>query len=284
VPGATAGRPALSATAKRRLCFVQVDGARIRVSVRGDGPPLLLIMGLGGNLEMWGPLEEALNARGLKTIAYDASGTGQSPARLLPQSMTTLARQAVRLLDSLGHPKADVLGISFGGAVAQEVAISYPPNVRRLVLTSTSCGLGGVPGNLLALSELAAPLRPYSPTYLRLAADAIYGRGGGDRDVVADRRGALHDQPPSMWGYLGQLAAAVGWTSLPRLGRIQCPTLVLAGEADAMVPPVNSRILASRIRDARLEVFPEAGHLLLMDQAERCARTIVPFLDHQPKA
>ena len=101
---------------------------------------------------------------------------------------------------------------------------------------------------------------------------------------MSGRQGDSHDQPPSLWGYLGQFAAALGWTSLPRLGRIQCPTLLLAGEADAMVPPVNSRILASRIRDARLEVVPEAGHLLLMDQPERCARTIVPFLDHQPKA
>lgn len=282
MPGATARQSSKPRASKRRLSFMQVEGARIRVSVRGDGPPLLLIMGLGGNLEMWAPLEEALNAHGVETIAYDASGTGQSPARLIPQSMTALARQAARLLDALGYRQADVLGISFGGAVAQELAISHPRRVRHLVLTSTSCGLGGVPGNLFAMSDLAAPLRSYSPTYLRLAADAIYGRGpAAENKVVAHGRRTYRDQPPTLWGYLGQLAAAVGWTSLSRLGRIQCPTLVLAGEADTIVPPVNSRILASRIRGARLEILPDAGHLLLMDHPERCADAIVSFLDHR---
>jgi pimeloyl-ACP methyl ester carboxylesterase len=279
-PGATTGRSSGSRASNRQLTFMQVEGARIRVSVRGKGPPLLLIMGLGGSLEMWAPLEEALNASGLQTIAYDASGTGRSPARLIPQSMSALARQAARLLDALGHRRADVLGISFGGAVAQELAISHPRRVRRLVLTSTSCGLGGVPGNLLALSDLGVPLRSYSPTYLRMASDVVYGRAPGAGGRGTAREGRPHGQPPTLWGYMGQLAAAVGWTSLPRLTRIQCPTLVLAGEDDVIVPPVNSRILAARIKGARLEVFPGAGHLLLMNQPQRCAGTIAPFLGH----
>ena len=102
-------------------------------------------------------------------------GTGLSPTRLVPQRMPGLTRQAAHLLVALGHPHADVLGVSFGGAVAQELALGNQQRVRRLVLVSTACGFGGVPGNPLALSLLATPLRYYSPTFLRLTAGVLYG-------------------------------------------------------------------------------------------------------------
>jgi poly(3-hydroxyoctanoate) depolymerase len=192
----------------RLLTFVLVDGRLLRVSIRGEGRPLLLVMGLGGNIEMWDPLERALDGHGIQTIAYDASGTGHSPTRLVPQRMPGLARQAAHLLDVLGHPRADVLGVSFGGAVAQELAVGNPHRVRRLVLASTMCGLGGVPGNPLALSLLATPLRYYSPAFLRLIAGVLYG------PTVTDREELLREQivarPPTVWGYASQLVAGAG--------------------------------------------------------------------------
>jgi poly(3-hydroxyoctanoate) depolymerase len=267
---------------KRLLTFVRVDGHLVRVSVRGEGPPLLLIMGLGGNIEMWDPLEVALNAFGVQTIAYDASGTGYSPPRLIPQRMSGLARQAAHLLDALGHPCADVLGVSFGGAVAQQLTLSNPQRVRRLVLASTMCGLGGIPGKPLALSVLATPLRYYSPAFMRLTANILYGPADtADPDVRRHQINARRARPPTLWGYLGQLVAVTGWTSLPWLHRVQSPTLVLAGDADPIVPQRNARILASRIPNAQLEIMPGAGHLLLMDHAQPCATTIARFLEPQ---
>jgi pimeloyl-ACP methyl ester carboxylesterase len=263
----------------RVLNFVRVDGHLIRVSVRGEGRPLLLIMGLGGNIEMWDPLERALNARGIQTIAYDASGTGESPARVVPLRMHGLARQAAHLLDALGHPRADALGVSFGGAVAQELTLGHQHRVRRLVLVSTMCGIGAVPGNPLALSLLATPLRYYSPTFLRLTAGILYGpQASADEDLLRSQIAARRARPPSLWGYVGQLVAGAGWSSLPWLHRIHAPTLVLSGEADAIVPPINARILARRIRDAELEIVPNAGHLLLMEHPERVAIRIAEFL------
>lgn len=260
--------------------FVRIDGHLLRVSVRGEGRPLLLIMGLGGNVEMWAPLERGLNARGIQTIAYDASGTGHSPTRLVPQRMAGLARQAAHLLDALGHPSADVLGVSFGGAVAQELTLTNPHRVRRLVLTSTMCGIGGVPGNPLAMSLLATPLRYWSPTFMRLTADVLYGPPEGvDSEVRRAQTDARHARPPSAWGYLSQLVAVAGWSSLPWLHRIRSRTLVLAGDADTIVRPRNARILAARIPDSELEIVPGAGHLLLMDRAEQCAQTIGDFLE-----
>jgi poly(3-hydroxyalkanoate) depolymerase len=265
----------------RLTTFLRIDGQLIRVSVRGEGSPLLLIMGLGGNIEMWDPLERGLNARGIQTIAYDASGTGDSPVRLVPQRMAGLARQAAHLLDALGHPVADVLGVSFGGAVAQELALTNPHRVRQLVLTSTTCGIGGMPGNPVAMSLLATPLRYYSPTFLRLTADVLYGpRAGVDDEVRRAQTNARHARPPSVWGYLSQLLAIAGWSSLPWLHRIRSRTLVLAGGTDPIVPPRNARILVARIPKAELEIVPGAGHLLLMDRADQCAAIIADFLDH----
>jgi poly(3-hydroxyalkanoate) depolymerase len=266
----------------RLLTFVLVDGHLLRVSIRGEGPPLLLVMGLGGNIEMWDRLERAVNRHGIQTIAYDASGTGHSPTRLVPQRMPGLARQAAHLLDALGHPHADVLGVSFGGAVAQELALGNPHRVRRLVLASTSCGLGGVPGNPLALSLLATPLRYYSPAFLRLAAGVLYGPTVTPReDLLREQISARRARPPTVWGYTSQLVAGAGWTSWPWLSRIGAPTLVLAGDRDPIVPPRNARLLARRIPAAQLELVPGAGHLLLLDQPDHCAAVIADFLDHE---
>ena len=264
----------------RVLTFARVDGHLIRVSVRGEGRPLLLIMGLGGNIEMWDPLERSLNARGVQTIAYDASGTGDSPARLTPLRMHGLASQAAHVLDALGHPRADVLGVSFGGAVAQQLTIGHQHRIRRLVLASTTCGIGGVPGSPLALSLLATPLRYYSPAFMRLTANILYGpRASDDHVLLGHQIAARRARPPTLWGYVGQLVATAGWSSLPWLHRIRTPTLVLTGQADAIVPPVNARILACRIPNAELDIVTGAGHLLLMDHADLAATRIAAFLE-----
>jgi poly(3-hydroxyalkanoate) depolymerase len=263
----------------RVLTFVRLDGHLVRVSTRGEGRPLLLIMGLGGNIEMWDPLERALTRRGVQTIAYDASGTGESPPRVIPQGMHGLARQAAHVLDALGHPDADVLGVSFGGAVAQELTLANPHRVRRLVLASTTCGLGAVPGNPVALALLATPLRFYSPAFLRLTANVLYGPCAADNEsLLRSQINARRARPPSVWGYFGQLVASISWSSLPWLHRIRQPTLVLSGVTDPIVPPINARILAGRIPNAELEIVPGAGHLLLMEHAEPVAERIATFL------
>jgi poly(3-hydroxyoctanoate) depolymerase len=259
--------------------FARVDGHLLRVSIRGEGPPILLIMGLGGNIEMWAPLERELHRHGFQTIAYDASGTGHSPPRLVPLRPHGLARQAAHLLDALGLPDADVVGVSFGGGVAQELALRNPHRVRRLVLASTACGLGGVPGNPLALGLLATPLRYYSPRFLQATARWMYGTvSTPDSTLMQQHVSARRSRPPTLWGYASQLYAAAGWTSLPWLHRISMPTLVLAGGKDPIVPSVNARILAARIPDATVHIEPDAGHLLLMERASVCADLVADFL------
>jgi pimeloyl-ACP methyl ester carboxylesterase len=263
--------------------FARVDGHLLRVSVRGDGPPILLIMGLGGNIEMWDPLEREHHTQGFQTIAYDASGTGNSPPRLLPLRPHGLARQAAHLLDTLGLPDAHVIGVSFGGGVAQELAVRNPHRVRRLVPASTACGLGSVPGNPVALGLLATPLRYYSPRFLQATAGRMYGPvDDPDGRVMHQQVQARRSRPPTLWGYASQLYAIAGWSSLPWLHRIAAPTLVVTGTRDPSVPPINARILGARIPDATVHVVPDSGQLLLMDRATESAGLISRFLHADP--
>jgi pimeloyl-ACP methyl ester carboxylesterase len=236
-------------------------------------------MGFGGNIEMWDPLERELNDRGIQTITYDAPGTGESPARIVPRRMPGVARHATHLLDALGLPRVDVLGVSFGGAVAQELALRNPHRVRRIVLAATTCGLGSIPGNPLALALLASPCRNKSPAFFRFTAPFLYGRDlAGDERLLRHQIDVRRARPPSLWGYASQLAAAAGWTSLPWLHHIRSPVLVLTGEVDRIVPAVNARILAARIPDARL-VRCTGGHLFLLEHPSACAETIADFIE-----
>jgi poly(3-hydroxyoctanoate) depolymerase len=259
--------------------LVDVDGLRIRTAIRGHGPPVLLIMGIGGNLDMWGRFETSLHAHDLQTITFDAPGTGSSSGYRLPQRVPALARTIERLLVALDYERVDVLGVSFGGGIAQQLAHQAPMRVRRLVLAATMPGLGGVPGHPRALLSMATPRRYFDRNYYRKVAGRLYGgeaRRNPDRSL--DASVARFARPPSWAGYLAQLYAVPGWSSLPWLRRLPHPTLVLGGDDDPIVPVVNARLLARLIPDARLHVVAGGGHLFLLERADEVAAIVADFL------
>jgi poly(3-hydroxyalkanoate) depolymerase len=264
---------------KRQVRTVPADGLRLRVAVHGSGAPLLLLMGIGGNLDMWTPLVDALPPRTIQTIAVDAPGTGGSTGYRLPRRMPGLARTMERMLDALGYERVDVLGVSFGGVLAQQLAHQYPARVRRLVLAATGPGLGGVPGSPRVLLRMVTPRRYRQPDYFRQIAGELYG-GAARRDPDATLHGSLarFAHPPSGAGYLAQLYAIAGWTSLPWLHRLAAPTLVLHGDDDPIVPLVNGRLLARLIPAATLRVVPGGGHLFLLDRPAELAAVVTSFL------
>jgi poly(3-hydroxyoctanoate) depolymerase len=270
---------ARSRNGRRDVRYVDVDGLRLRVAVRGTGRPLLLLMGIGGNLDLWEPLEQALDPAVIRTVAVDAPGTGGSTGYPLPRRMPGLARTMEHLLDALGQDRLDVLGVSFGGVVAQQLAHQAPGRVRRLVLASTGPGLGGIPGSPRTLLRMATPRRYRQPDYFRRIAGDIYG-GAARRNPDALLHGSLarFAHPPSSRGYLAQLFAIAGWTSLPWLYRLRQPTLVIAGDDDPVVPVANARILHRLIPDARLHIVAGAGHLCLLEAPARTAAVITGFL------
>jgi poly(3-hydroxyoctanoate) depolymerase len=258
--------------------FVDVDGLRLRTSVRGSGRPLLLITGLGVSLDLAAPFERELTARGVQAISFDAPGTGQSAAYAWPRRMSGLARTVESMLDVLGYERVDVLGVSLGGVLAQQLAHQAQHRVRQLVLAATGPGLGGVPGSPRVLLPLLTPRRYHQPEYFRRIAGRVYG-GDARRDPDAVLRHVVTRlEPPSTWGYLGQLYAISGWTSLRWLRRLPQPTLVLAGDDDPIVPLVNARILTHRIPRASLQVIHGGGHLFILERPAATADLVAGFL------
>lgn len=241
-----------------------------------SGVPLLLLNGLGANLEMWEPLRGRLDRR---TIAVDLPGTGGSPTPPLPLTIPQDARLVLGVLDALGVEAVDVLGFSFGGSIALELARLAPQRVRRLVLASTSCGWGGVPGSPLALALLSNPLRYYSPAFFKAVAPAIVGGQGARSQRFLDRQARLRAaRPPTVRGYAYHLWAACLWTSLPWLHTLRQPTLLIAGELDQVTPAVNARIMACLLPAATLRTWPGGGHMLALDSASKVAPEIEGFL------
>jgi len=184
-----------------------------------------------------------------------------------------------RLLDALGHQQVDVLGASLGGVIAQQLAHQAPHRVRRLVLAATGPGLGGIPGSPRALLALATPRRYHQPGhYQRIAARTDGGAARRDPDSLRLTLAAESAAGPPLRGYLGQIYAISGWTSLPWLRTLRQPTLVLAGDDDPIVPAANGRILARCIPHARLHTVRRGGHLFLLDSPAEMAGLVAAFL------
>jgi poly(3-hydroxyalkanoate) depolymerase len=260
-----------------QISLRNIGGQTIRVGIRrGEQAcvPLLLFNGIGANIELVGPFLDALN--GPEAIVFDVPGVGGSPAPTLPYRPSTLVRLSTRLLDELGHDQVDVLGVSWGGALAQQFAFQEQARCRRLVLAATSPGHLMIPGKLNVLLKMATPRRYKDPDYLHRIAGDIYG--GALRTAPELAREHLHHvRWASDYGYYLQLMAGFLWSSLPWLGLLRQPTLVMAGTDDPIVPLVNGRLLTRLIPHARLVTIDD-GHLFLLTSARQCGDVISRFL------
>nr|WP_279582926.1 alpha/beta fold hydrolase [Fodinicola feengrottensis] len=196
---------------------LRVGRQQLHVDIRaGEGTPLLLCNGIGANLELMRPFVERLEAmqgRRIPTIAFDVPGTGGSPTPRLPRWMTGHARLLRELVTKLGFPQVDVLGISWGGALAQEFAHLNPKLCRRVVLCATSMGMVMVPAHPRVLLALASPTRYFRPSRMRELGAAIYGGGFWRR-----QRGRRRLRP----GVPGAGSARLLLADARRLGLDQC--------------------------------------------------------------
>ncbi len=272
----------MSTTAEVRS--VAVGGQLLRVAIR-SGPneaansprlPLLLINGIGARLELLEPFVRELDPA-VEVIRFDPPGVGGSPLPSRPYRFSGLGRLIAGMLTELGYDRVDVLGISWGGGVAQQFAVSQRARCRRLVLVATAMGTPMVPARPSVLVHLVTPRRYLDPGYLGRVAGDLYG--GLARVDSTEIVAAMHDGPraaPSR-GYLYQLAATAGWTSLPLLPRLRQPTLILAGDDDPIIPLANARIMHRLIRDSRLHVY-HGGHLALVTEAAELAPVVDAFL------
>ncbi|MBX6390646.1 MAG: alpha/beta fold hydrolase [Frankia sp.] len=257
-----------------------VNGIEVYFERRGDGPRLLFVNGSGANLEMLAPMLDLLATR-FDVLAHDQRGLGKTEVPPGPYTMADYAADAAALLDHVGWESCRLVGISFGGMVAQEIAVTWPERIERLALLCTSPGgAGGSSYPLHELAELAPVERAarftqlldtrYTPEWLaehpddRVIADGIASQTTAN--VPAERRR----------GELEQLRARRGHDVFDRLSRITCPTLVAAGRFDGIAPVANSEAIVSRIPGATLRVY-DGGHGFLR-QDPRAIPDLLDFL------
>jgi poly(3-hydroxyalkanoate) depolymerase len=258
-------------------------GRVMRVAVREGSlqwPPLLLCNGIGASLELLQPFVDALD-RQRTVIRFDLPGIGGSALPVVPYHMMTLPPLLSGLLDRLGYQQVDVLGISWGGGLAQQFAMQRPARVRRLVLVATGTGSLMVPAHPRVLARMLTPRRHRDRGYAASIAGEIYG--GSLRADPARASDLLHATTrlgPSR-GYYYQLLAGLGWTSLPLLPLLRQPTLILAGDDDPIIPLANARLMHRLIRRSELNIY-HGGHLDLVSEADRMAPIVEAFLTAQP--
>ena len=260
-------------------------GRTLRVAVRpGRDPevtPLLLMNGIGASLEVLQPFVDALDPR-RTVIRFDVPGVGGSPRPVVPYTYATLAPVVARMLALLGHDdRVDVMGFSWGGGLAQQFAVQHRRRCRRLVLAATGTGTLMVPASPWVLSRMLTPRRHRDPEYARRVAGHLYGGTMRREPERAARALHAHSRLGPRRGYYYQLAAGTGWSSLPFLRLIRQPTLVIAGDDDPIIPPVNARVMARLIPQGELHLY-RGGHLTLITEAHDLAPVVERFLDAAP--
>jgi poly(3-hydroxyalkanoate) depolymerase len=258
--------------------YVTAGGQRIRVNVRqGTGVPLVLCNGIGASLEVLDPLVEQMDPE-LTVVRFDVPGTGGSPTSLAPYGLPYLAWVLGRVLSKLGIGVVDVLGLSWGGGLAQQFAFQNPRRCRRLVLVATGTGALMVPAHPRVLAKMLTPRRFSDPDYAASIAGDLYGgtvRAHGE-DVARLFVRQLH--AGSKIGYLHQLLAGAVWTSLFALPAVRQETLIVAGTDDPIIPVINAHIMNALLPHSRLYLH-SGGHIDLVHNAAELAPVIEKFLN-----
>ena len=274
---------------------VKVNDIQMYYEVKGEGFPLVMIQGLGGNLECWNPrLVEGLSKH-FKLILFDNRGAGRTELSKREYTMRLFADDTAGLMNALGISKAHILGMSMGGMIAQELAINYPQKVSKLILCSTSSKPSySKEGSrvLEAMSQssieeltkliLSFPFTlDYPQDLLKLYPMIIFGltsefvKENPDLAKLLLQQGTEH--PTSQEGFRHQYDAVLGFDTQARLQQIKVPTLVLQGKKDRLVPPENGSILAKAIPNAKLVSLEKSGHMLA-EEMDEAIHTVTEFL------
>ena len=258
----------------------------------GSGEPLLLIMGLAADSQAW-MFQIPAFAEHLRTIAFDNRGVGRSSKPVGPYTIHQMADEAAALLDHLEIPSAHVVGVSMGGMIAQELALRHPEKVRRMVLACTypepdhdieeqrRFTVGQMGGKVSAAGKIEIDVSAVDPlSFLQQMLPAVFNQSFIESELPKLMQvfsGALQ-YGFSMEAILGQVAAVMGHKATDRLHGIASPTLVITGDADRLISPANSDILAREIPNARLVKIPGGSHGFNFETPEVFNREVLGFL------
>jgi 3-oxoadipate enol-lactonase len=239
---------------------------------------VLMIMGLSFPLEMWNRTLPEISRR-YRAIVFDNRGVGRSDVPRGPYRIAGMARDAMAVMDAAGVKVAHVMGASMGGMIAQELALRHPDRVKSLLLGCTSCGgFRARPPNLRRVPIFRNWRGMNNEQRARAVVPMLYAKGT-PREVIEEDIQVRLIHYPTLRGTLYQAMAIPFWSSYRRLPRLKPPTLVMHGEQDRVLPPMNGKRLAERIPGARLKMIANAGHMMSSDQPEQTMREILSFLE-----
>ncbi len=239
--------------------------------------PLVILNGIGMNIELLEPVARAVTDR--RIISVDMPGIGGSPDPVFPYTIPCMALTLAALLDRLRIDQVDLVGISWGGAVAQQFAFQHRARLGKMVLAATAAGGATmVPGNFSLLGKLSDPREYTVEKTLRRNLAMLYNGGGSGRVSLNAAKA------PSPLGWACQMAAFSGWSSVPFLPFIGVPTMVMADEEDQLIPPANAHFLHKAIPHSRIAMFEGGGHLFMLSKPHEFGETLTQFLDEAPRA
>jgi pimeloyl-ACP methyl ester carboxylesterase len=271
----------MRAAKRRRVPYVNAAGAKLYFEAHGDGEPLLMIPGFGSTTHVYfaniAPLAERF-----RVVVFDPRGSGRSDVPADGYAMQVFVDDCVAVLQEAGAESAHVVAASFGGMVAQNLALTYPERVRQLVLICTTPGGAHhvlPPAEQLAVflaaGDIADPVAAVRSTYPLHYSDAYVA--DHDSEIVERSLANAHLRSTPE-GRMGQLVAVNQHDTLERLANLRMATLVLHGEDDGIVPVANGRNIAARIPNARIKVYPDARHIVFTECADELNRDIIGFL------
>ncbi len=261
--------------------IAKVGEVNLEYYVEGEGPPLLLIMGMGGQASSWGePFLERLRPH-FRLIRFSNRGTGLSDKPDGDYGIRLMAEDTAALLRELGVAPTHVMGISMGGMIAQELVLNHPSAVQGLVLGCTNCGPAHsavTPVETLArfgqLSNL--PLEERARQFWLMAVTPEFvEREKAFLDGILETALAA----PTPWTTFGkQFVSIQTFDTYERLPQIKAPTLILQGDRDVLVPVQNAEVLKERILGSRVRIVPGVGHCFFWEKPEESASAVVEFL------
>jgi len=264
-----------------RIFFSKIGNQQLRTAIwsgadKGDGKrtPLLFFNGIGANLEIAQAFADTFTGRDI--ITFDMPGVGGSPDPKVPYRPWWVAKAAKQILLENGYSVVDVLGVSWGGGPAQQFAWQNKGMIRKLVLCATTTGVTMVPGNPKALTKMMSPKRYIDRDFLAKNFETLYGDAAKEVGEFS-----INMVPPSVKGYLYQLTAMMGYSTLTFIRRIKCKSLVIMGDQDQIVPLVNGRFLNYMLPRSRLKIIKGAGHLFLLTRREETIQIIRDFFGEQ---
>jgi 3-oxoadipate enol-lactonase len=267
---------------------IQTNGTNLAYDIQGEGQPLLLIAGVGYGGWFWHKIVPGLSEH-FQVITFDNRGAGASDKPAGPYTVPQLAADAAGLLQALGIQSAAVFGHSLGGFIAQELAITHPEIVAKLILASTNHGgMQVIPITPEALEVLTN--RQGDPAELVRRGIAIATAPGfaeRNSQVVQELLGYRFTNPVPPAQYQAQVIAGAGMAAFSeqqvaeRMAAIRIPVLILFGEHDRVVPPGNAGLLAEKLHNARVEILPGAGHIFPIEAPDATVKTVLAFLKNE---